>query len=72
MCAEKAQRLLMSAVIALGTALLYFGHPAGVFVLGFVVVMAAVWGVVDFCPSLWGLRRIGVPGCYRSRGPGRA
>ena len=67
MCYEKVQRIVMASVIALGTALVYLGQPAGFFVLGFVVVMATIWGVTDFCPSLTILRLLGLPTCYPQR-----
>lgn len=68
MCYEKVQRILMASVIALGSVLVYLGYPAGFFFLGFVVVMATIWGLTDFCPSLTILRRLGMRSCYAGRG----
>lgn len=72
MCYEKVQRFIMASVIALGTALVYLGYPAGYLVLGFVVVMATIWGVTDFCPSLTILNRLGMRTCYPERSARKA
>ena len=68
MCYEKAQRLLMASVIALGTVLVALGYLLGFGLLAFVVVMAAAWGLLDACPSLWILNKLGLPSCYPERG----
>ena len=72
MCYEKTQRLLMSSVIALGAGLVYLGYPIGFFFLGFVVVMATIWGLTDFCPSLTILNKLGMRSCYPERGARKA
>lgn len=72
MCYQKVQRLMMASVIALGTVLLHLNIAAGFILLWFVVVMAAIWGLTDFCPSLWFLEKAGVRSCYGPRDARRA
>jgi len=67
MCFEKVQRFLMASVITLGTLLVFYGNPLGFGVLGFVIFMVLLWGVVDFCPSLWMLEKLGLPSCSKNR-----
>lgn len=65
MCAEKIHRFLMASVIALATGLIYNGISEAVYLLMFVVVMIVIWGISDFCPSLYVIKKIGVKPCYR-------
>lgn len=65
MCAERIQRFLMAAIIALGTWLLYSGVSEGVYLLGFVVVMIIAWGIFDFCPSIFFIKKMGARPCYK-------
>lgn len=63
MCAEKIQRLLMAAVIAIGTYLMSIGSVIGTVILVLVIVMIIVWAFTDFCPSIWVLKKI-TRSCY--------
>ena len=62
MCVQKVQRLIMSAVLALSFYFYSITSPLGPLLLGFVIVMIVVWGVTDFCPSIWILSKI-LPQC---------
>ncbi len=57
-CAERIQRLLMAFVLTISLFLVTVGSVYGLFLLGFVIVMILVWGVTDFCPSIWLLRKL--------------
>lgn len=57
-CAERIQRLLMAFVLTISLFLVTAGSVYGLFLLGFVIVMILVWGVTDFCPSIWLLRKL--------------
>lgn len=67
MCFEKLQRLLMATVITLGAVLIFNGFSLGYLLIGFVVAMATIWGLIDFCPSLWMMEKLGIRSCYANR-----
>jgi len=58
MCAEKIQRLMMAAMIALASFLLIQASIWGVVLMGFIILMIVVWAITDFCPSIWMLGKI--------------
>lgn len=53
LCAEKLQRLMMSAVLLLAYFLMSIGSPYGGILVLFTIVMILVWAITDFCPSIW-------------------
>ena len=65
MCAEKIHRWLMATVIAIATGLVYNNIQEGVYLLIFVVGMIIVWAAIDFCPSLYIIKKIGISSCYK-------
>ena len=65
MCAERLQRFLMATVIALGTWLFYTGVSAGFYLLLFVIGMIVAWGIFDFCPSIFFIKKLGASPCYK-------
>lgn len=65
MCAERLQRFLMAAVISLGTWLIYTGVSEGYYLLLFVIGMIVAWGIFDFCPSIFFIKKLGARPCYK-------
>ncbi len=64
MCVEKIQRAMMAAVLSVAFYCLTIPslNSIGLLILGFVIVMIAVWAITDFCPSIWILGKI-MPKC---------
>lgn len=63
MCAEQIQRFLMAGMIALATWLIHNGLASGLYLMGFIIIMIIIWGIFDFCPSIYFIQKIGVPPC---------
>ncbi|MBN2724836.1 MAG: DUF2892 domain-containing protein [Deltaproteobacteria bacterium] len=59
--AERIQRLMMAGMISLGLILYQTGFKWGLYVDWFVVFMVIVWAVTGFCPSLYVLKKSGMP-----------
>lgn len=64
--AEKIQRIMMALVLATGLILNSLGMSWGLYPVGFVAVMAFVWGITGFCPLIALLNELGVPSEKRS------
>ncbi len=63
MCIERVHRFLMAGIIGLAAILLTAGIGAGVILVWFVAAMLVVWGVTNFCPSVWMMKKAGLPPC---------
>ena len=60
MSVERIHRFMMAAVIGSGAGLIHYGNPNGIYILFFVVFMLVVYGVTDFCPSVWMMKKLGI------------
>jgi len=67
MCLERIHRFMMAAVLGLAAFLIYQANPYGQWVLWFVIGMLAVYGVSNFCPSVWIMEKLGLRSCAAKR-----
>ena len=56
---------MMAAVLAVAAFLIYQANPYGQWVLWFVIGMLAVYGVSNFCPSVWMMKKLGIKSCEK-------
>ncbi len=63
MCLERVHRFLMAFVLALGAGLLSQGIHEGIYVIYFVIGMLFIFGLTNFCPSVWFMRKAGLKKC---------
>jgi Na+-driven multidrug efflux pump len=58
-CAQKIQRLMMAVMLVISYMLLMSPNLSGIgsILFGFIVIMIVIWGVTDFCPSIWFLQK---------------
>ena len=63
MCLEKVHRFMMAAVLGLGAYLIHQASPYGEYVIWFVIGMLTVYGLTNFCPSVWMMDKLGLKSC---------
>lgn len=67
MKSDRIQRTMMGTMLAV---ILYLVNIEELmiasYLLSFMVVMVFSWAIFDFCPSIWGLRKIFNEECQRS------
>ena len=63
MCVENIQRLMTASVIAVGAYLIHQANPFGEYILWFVIGMLTVYGLANFCPSVWLMQKLGLKSC---------
>jgi len=67
MCAQRIQRLLTAVVLSIVLLLFLNSYILYAAILqGFVIVMMLLWGLFNFCPALWFLKKI-FPPCEESK-----
>jgi len=63
MCVEKIQRLMTASVLGLGAYFIHQAVPFGQYILWFVIGMLSVYGLTNFCPSVWAMKKLGIKSC---------
>ena len=63
MCVERMHRLLMAAMITLAAVLVIAGSSFALAILFFMVAMLVTWSAVNFCPSVWMMKKFGIKPC---------
>ena len=60
MCVERIHRFLIASVLGVGAYLISLAMPEGQYILWFVIGMLTLYGLTNFCPSVWILRKLGL------------
>jgi len=63
MCVERIHRFLIASVLGVGAYLISLAMPEGQYILWFVIGMLTLYGLTNFCPSVWILRKLGLKSC---------
>ena len=63
MCLERIHRFMMATVLAIAVGLMHQGIAEGIYIIYFVIAMLFIYGVTNFCPSVWFLGKAGVKKC---------
>ena len=62
MCVSRIQRLMTAFMLGLVLALYFLGYTSVALGLQiFIIAMLILWGVTNFCPSIWVLKKIFPP-----------
>jgi len=62
MCVSRIQRLMTSIVLSLVILLYFIGFATiALWLQVFVIIMMTIWGVTNFCPSTWVLKKLFPP-----------